>query len=82
MILTDACPTGYQGAEMGISRKACGGGIRRGPGGMFAAKFAWFMGAGRVIVIDHLDYRLDLARRFAQAVTKTQLTQVATSSST
>jgi threonine dehydrogenase-like Zn-dependent dehydrogenase len=26
--------------------------------GLFAAKSSWLMGAGRVIVIDHLDYRL------------------------
>jgi len=68
LILTDACPTGYQGAEMG--------GIREGdtvvvfgagPVGLFAAKSAWFMGAGRVIVVDHLDYRLERAREFAHA---------------
>jgi alcohol dehydrogenase len=37
--------------------------------GLFAAKSAWLMGAGRVIVIDHLNYRLDLARTFAHAET-------------
>jgi alcohol dehydrogenase len=40
-----------------------------GPVGLFAAKSAWLMGAGRVIVIDHLDYRLERARDFAQAET-------------
>jgi alcohol dehydrogenase len=40
-----------------------------GPVGLFAARSAWLMGAGRVIVIDHLDYRLELARTFAQAET-------------
>ena len=40
-----------------------------GPVGLFAAKSAWFMGAGRVIVIDHLDYRLEKARSFAHAET-------------
>jgi threonine dehydrogenase-like Zn-dependent dehydrogenase len=67
VLLTDACPTGYQAAEMG--------GIREGdtvvvfgagPVGLFAAKSAWLMGAGRVIVVDHLEYRLEFARRFAQ----------------
>jgi threonine dehydrogenase-like Zn-dependent dehydrogenase len=33
-----------------------------GPVGLFAAKSAWLMGAGRVIVIDHIDYRLEFAR--------------------
>jgi alcohol dehydrogenase len=37
--------------------------------GLFAAKSAWLMGAGRVIVIDHLEYRLDKARTFAHAET-------------
>ena len=70
VLLTDACPTGYQGAEMG--------GIKEGdvvivygagPIGLFAAKSAWLMGAGRVIVVDHIDYRLEFARSFAQAET-------------
>ncbi|RYY59038.1 MAG: glutathione-dependent formaldehyde dehydrogenase, partial [Comamonadaceae bacterium] len=37
-----------------------------GPVGIFAAKSAWLLGAGRVIVVDHLEYRLDFVRRFAQ----------------
>ena len=37
--------------------------------GLFAAKSAWLMGAGRVIVIDHLEYRLEKARTFAHAET-------------
>jgi threonine dehydrogenase-like Zn-dependent dehydrogenase len=40
-----------------------------GPVGLFAAKSAWLMGAGRVVVVDHLDYRLAKARQFAQAET-------------
>ncbi len=40
-----------------------------GPVGLYAARSAWLMGAGRVIVIDHLDYRLDKARSFAHAET-------------
>jgi len=70
VLLTDACPTGYQGAEMGSIKE---GDVvvvfGAGPVGLFAAKFAWFMGAGRVIVVDHLEYRLEVARRFAQAET-------------
>ena len=40
-----------------------------GPVGLFAAQSAWLMGAGRVIVVDHLDYRLEKARTFAHAET-------------
>lgn len=39
------------------------------PVGLFAAQSAWLMGAGRVIVVDHLDYRLEKAREFAHAET-------------
>lgn len=65
-LLTDVVPTGYQAAEMG--------GIRTGdtvvvfgagPVGIMAAKCSWFFGAGRVIIIDHLDYRLEFARKYA-----------------
>ena len=38
-----------------------------GPVGLYAAKSAWLMGAGRVIVVDHLEYRLEKARTFANA---------------
>jgi threonine dehydrogenase-like Zn-dependent dehydrogenase len=37
--------------------------------GLFAARSAWLMGAGRVIVVDHLDYRLAKAGEFAHAET-------------
>jgi threonine dehydrogenase-like Zn-dependent dehydrogenase len=40
-----------------------------GPVGLYAAKSSWLMGAGRVIVIDHLDYRLAKAAEFAHAET-------------
>jgi threonine dehydrogenase-like Zn-dependent dehydrogenase len=40
-----------------------------GPVGLVAAKSAWLMGAGRVVVIDHLEYRLEKARSFAHAET-------------
>ncbi|HEU0066894.1 MAG TPA: zinc-dependent alcohol dehydrogenase [Sphingomonas sp.] len=68
VLLTDVVPTGYQAAEMG--------GIRpgdtvvvfgAGPVGLMAARSAWLFGAGRVIVIDHVEYRLDFARRFGPA---------------
>jgi threonine dehydrogenase-like Zn-dependent dehydrogenase len=67
VLLTDVVPTGYQAAEMG--------GIQpgdtvmifgAGPIGIMAAKCSWLFGAGRVIVIDQVDYRLEFARNYAQ----------------
>ena len=67
VLLTDVVPTGYQAAEMG--------GIKpgdtvvvfgAGPIGIMAAKCAWLFGAGRVIVLDCLEYRLDFVRKYAQ----------------
>jgi len=67
VLLTDVVPTGYQAAEMG--------GIQpgdtvvifgAGPIGIMAAKCSWLFGAGRVIVIDQLDYRLEFVRNYAQ----------------
>jgi threonine dehydrogenase-like Zn-dependent dehydrogenase len=67
VLLTDVVPTGYQAAEMG--------GIQvgdtvvifgAGPIGIMAAKCSWLFGAGRVIVIDQLDYRLEFAKNYAQ----------------
>jgi threonine dehydrogenase-like Zn-dependent dehydrogenase len=70
VVLTDACPTGYQAAEMGEIKEGDTVVVfGAGPVGLFAAKAAWFLGAGRVIVIDHLDYRLEFARNFAQVET-------------
>jgi threonine dehydrogenase-like Zn-dependent dehydrogenase len=70
VLLTDACPTGYQGAEMGDIKEGDTVVVfGAGPVGLFAAKSAWLMGAGRVIVVDHLDYRLEMAKSFAQAET-------------
>ena len=70
VLLTDALATGYFGAQLG--------GIREGdtvivfgagPVGLYAALSSWLMGAGRVIVVDHLEYRLEKARTFAHAET-------------
>jgi threonine dehydrogenase-like Zn-dependent dehydrogenase len=67
VLLTDAFPTGYQAAEMGdIQEGDTVVVFGAGPIGLFAAKSAWLMGAGRVIVVDHLEYRLEFARQFAQ----------------
>lgn len=70
LLMTDALSTGYFGAQLG----SIGEGdtvvvFGAGPVGLFAAKSAWLMGAGRVIVVDHLEYRLAKARSFASAET-------------
>ncbi|HWM72155.1 MAG TPA: zinc-dependent alcohol dehydrogenase [Nocardioides sp.] len=70
LMCTDALATGYFGAQLGdISEGDVVVVFGAGPVGLFAAKSAWLMGAGRVIVIDHLDFRLDKARTFAHAET-------------
>src|SRR6478672_11753502 len=70
VLLTDALPTGYQAAEMGdIDEGDTVVVFGAGPVGIFAAKSAWLQGAGRVIVVDHVEYRLDFVRRHAQCET-------------
>ncbi len=70
LAVTDALPTGYQAAEMcdlkGGETVAVFG---AGPVGLFAMRSAWLLGAGRVIAVDQVDYRLDFARRWARAET-------------
>ncbi|NKE68205.1 glutathione-dependent formaldehyde dehydrogenase [Ramlibacter sp. RBP-2] len=66
VLLTDAFPTGYQAAEMGgIQQGDTVVVFGAGPVGIFAAKSAWWMGAGRVIVVDHVEYRLEFVKNFA-----------------
>ncbi|WP_166866935.1 MULTISPECIES: zinc-dependent alcohol dehydrogenase [unclassified Salinibacterium] len=70
LMMTDALATGYFGAQIAdIEEGDTVVVFGAGPVGLFAAKSAWLMGAGRVIVIDHLDYRLAKAREFAHAET-------------
>jgi S-(hydroxymethyl)glutathione dehydrogenase/alcohol dehydrogenase len=70
VLLTDACPTGYFGAQLGgIVEGDVVVVFGAGPVGLFAAKSAWLMGAGRVIVVDDLEHRLEKARTFAHAET-------------
>ena len=67
VLLTDVVPTGYQAAEMaGIKKGDTVVVFGAGPIGIMAAKCAWLFGAGRVIVIDHLEYRLEFVKRYAQ----------------
>ena len=68
VLLTDVVPTGYQAAEMGgIQRGDTVVVFGAGPVGLMAAKSAWLFGAGRVIVIDCQQYRLEFAQKFANA---------------
>ncbi len=70
LMMTDALATGYFGAQLGDIREGDTVAVfGAGPVGLFAAASAWLMGAGRVIVIDHLDYRLEKAGAFAHAET-------------
>lgn len=69
LFLSDILPTGYQAAEMGAIKPGetvvvfgCG------PVGLFAQKSAMLQGAGRVIAVDQLAYRLERAARFTPGV--------------
>src|ERR671920_315677 len=68
VLLTDVVPTGYQAAEMGgIQQGDTVLVLGAGPVGLLAARSAWLFGAGRVIVVDHIDYRLEFARTYCPA---------------
>jgi threonine dehydrogenase-like Zn-dependent dehydrogenase len=70
VLCTDALATGYFGAQLGdIVEGDVVVVFGAGPVGLFAARSAWLMGARRVIVVDHLEYRLEKARTFAHAET-------------
>lgn len=63
LFLTDIFPTGYSGIDWGELK----GGetvaiFGAGPVGIMAAKSAWLCGAGKVIIVDTLQYRLDKAK--------------------
>ncbi|MBD2092523.1 glutathione-dependent formaldehyde dehydrogenase [Microcoleus sp. FACHB-1515] len=68
--ISDAFPTGYMGADMceiqpGDTIAVWGA----GPVGLFAMKSAYMLGAERVIALDRIPERLQLARDFAKAET-------------
>lgn len=66
VLLTDVVPTGYQAAEMGgIQPGDTVVVFGAGPIGIMAARCSWLFGAGRVIVIDQVDYRLEFVRDYA-----------------
>lgn len=66
VLLTDVVPTGYQAAEMaGIKVGDTVIVFGAGPIGIMAAKCSWLFGAARVIVVDHIEYRLDFVKNYA-----------------
>ncbi|SFQ31323.1 zinc-dependent alcohol dehydrogenase [Hymenobacter arizonensis] len=66
VLLTDVVPTGYQAAEMaGIQQGDTVVVFGAGPVGIMAARCCWLFGAGRVIIIDKEDYRLEFASNYA-----------------
>jgi len=68
VLMTDVVPTGYQAAEMaGIQPGDTVVIFGAGPIGIMAARCAWLFGAGRVIVFDHVEYRLDFVRKYGPA---------------
>jgi threonine dehydrogenase-like Zn-dependent dehydrogenase len=70
LMLTDAFSTGYFGAQLAdIVEGDTAVVFGAGPVGLAAARSCWLMGAGRVIVVDYLDYRLAKAQTFAYAET-------------
>lgn len=70
LFLSDIFPTGYMAAENaeieGGDTVAVWG---AGPVGQFAVQSAWMMDAGRVIVIDRVPERLNMARAYGKAET-------------
>ncbi len=67
VLLTDVTPTGYQAAEMGgIKTGDTVVVFGAGPIGIMAARCAWLFGAKRVIIVDHLEYRLEFARNYSK----------------
>ncbi|MDX2140638.1 MAG: zinc-dependent alcohol dehydrogenase [Chloroflexota bacterium] len=70
LFMSDAVPTGYMGADFcNIHRGDTVAVWGSGGVGLMAAKSAYLMGAERVIVIDRLPERLQMARDFAGAET-------------
>ena len=70
LFLSDIFPTGYMAAENAeiapgdtVAVWGCG------PVGQFAIQSAWMMGAGRVIAIDQVPERLEMARTHGKAET-------------
>ena len=70
LFLSDIFPTGYMAAEnAGIEEGDTVAIWGCGPVGQFAIQSAWMFGAERVIAIDKIPERLDMAREYGKAET-------------
>lgn len=64
LFLSDILPTAYWGVDnAGVKPGDTVIILGCGPVGLLAQKFAWQKGAKRVIAVDHVDYRLEHAKR-------------------
>lgn len=70
LFASDILPTGWAGVEWaGVQPGETVAIFGAGPVGLATAKIAWLRGAGRVVLVDLLPYRLEKARRVARAET-------------
>ncbi|MGI4884227.1 MAG: zinc-dependent alcohol dehydrogenase [Janthinobacterium lividum] len=70
LFLTDIFPTGYSAIDWGnVSGGETVAIFGAGPVGIMAAKSAWLRGAARVVIVDTLQYRLDMAKKSANVET-------------
>ena len=70
LFLSDIFPTGYMAAEnCGIEAGDTVAVWGCGPVGQFAMKSAWMLGAGRVVAIDRVPERLEMAKKDGKAET-------------
>src|ERR1700712_2033657 len=70
LFLSDIFPTGYMAAENADIEKGDTVAVWGcGPVGQFSIQSAWMLGAGRVIAIDCVPERLELARTYGKAET-------------
>lgn len=70
LFLTDILPTGYMAAENGSIRPGDVVAVwGAGPVGQFAIKSAFLLGAERVIAIDNIPNRLEMAQKYSGAET-------------
>lgn len=64
LFLTDILPTAYWGNLIGgVKEGSTVTVLGCGPVGLLAQKFAWLLGAERVIAVDYIDYRLQHAKK-------------------
>jgi threonine dehydrogenase-like Zn-dependent dehydrogenase len=69
LFLTDILPTGYQAAvNAGIKPGSSLAIYGAGPVGLMTAASAKFLGAEKIFIVDHNQYRLDFAREYYGAI--------------